>query len=67
MSPPCIDLRERIKASITSQLNRTDLSSSSFFFSPQKAGYLDRKSLLELWNEGEPPWEISRMKKSGMI
>ena len=54
MSPPCIDPRERIKASITSQLNRTDPSSSSFLFSPQKAGYLDRKSLLELWNEGEP-------------
>ena len=54
MSPPCIDLKERIRASITSQLNRTDPSTSSFLFSSQKPGYLDRKTLLEQWNEGRP-------------
>lgn len=54
MSPPCLDLKARIRASITSQLSLTDSSTSSFLFSPQKPGYFDRKTLLELWNEGEP-------------
>jgi len=54
VSPPCLDLKARIRASITSQLSLTDSSTSSFLFSPQKPGYFDRKTLLELWNEGEP-------------
>lgn len=54
MSPPCLDLKARIRASITSQLSLTDSSTSSFLFSTQKPGYFDRKTLLELWNEGEP-------------
>lgn len=54
MSPPHHDLKARIRASITSQLSLTDSSTSSFLFSSQKPGYFDRKTLLELWNEGEP-------------
>jgi hypothetical protein len=54
VSPPCLDLKARIRASITSQLSLTDSSTSSFLFSTQKPGYFDRKTLLELWNEGEP-------------
>ena len=54
MSPPHLDLKARIRASITSQLSLTDSSTSSFLFSSQKPGYFDRKTLLELWNEGEP-------------
>ena len=54
MSPPHLDLKARIRASITSQLSLTDASTASFLFSSQKPGYFDRKTLLELWNEGEP-------------
>jgi hypothetical protein len=54
MSPPNLDLKARIRASITSQLSLTDSSTSSFLFSPKKPGYFDRKTLLERWNEGEP-------------
>jgi hypothetical protein len=54
MSPPNLDIKARIRASITSQLNLTDSSTSSFLFSPKKPGYFDRKTLLERWNEGEP-------------
>jgi len=53
MSPPHPDLKERIRASILSQLTRNDPSISSFLFSPQKPGYLDRKTLLERWQEAE--------------
>jgi len=53
MSPPHPDLKERISASILSQLCRNDPSISSFLFSPRKPGYLDRKTLLERWQEAE--------------
>jgi hypothetical protein len=53
MSPPRVALKEQVRASITSQISRTDPSSLSFLFSPQKRGYLDRKTLLELWHEAE--------------
>ena len=53
MSPPHPDLIERIRASIRSQLSRNDPSISSFLFSPQKPGYLDRKTLMEQWQETE--------------
>jgi len=52
VSPPRLDLKEQFRASITSQIGLTDPSTSSFLFSPQKPGYLDRKTLLEQWNEG---------------
>jgi hypothetical protein len=53
MSPPHPDLKEQIRASIRSQLSRNDPPISSFLFSPQKPGYLDRKTLLEKWQETE--------------
>jgi hypothetical protein len=53
MSPPHPDLKEQIRASIRSQLSLNDPSISSFLFSPLKPGYLDRKTLLERWQEAE--------------